>query len=87
MGCYCHCSKLNVQVMVFSVLESNDFPEEKKCCGILFSFLEAFLKGNQGEDLRITLKTIKWVFIFLLHFSFFLSTPLLSAYRETHGNC
>ena len=32
---------------------------EKKCCDMLLSFLEAFLKRNQGEDLYITLKTIE----------------------------
>ena len=81
----CYCSKINVQVIIISVYESNNSPRVK-CCDILLGFLEAFLKRDQGEDLYITLKTIKWVLIFLFHLSF-LSTPLPSAYREIHDNC
>ena len=79
-----YCSQINVQLIIISVFDSNNSPREKNCCDTLLSFLETFFKRNQGQDLYITLKTIKWVLIFLLHF--FLSTPLPTAYREIHGN-
>ena len=40
--------------MIFIISKVTLIPK-KKYCDILLSILEAFLKGNQGEDLYITL--------------------------------
>ena len=56
---------------------------EKKCCDLLLGFLEAFLKRDQGEDLYITLKTIKWVLINISFSPFFFIYPFTKRFTTT----
>ena len=57
MSCYCYCSQINVhdQVIIIFITSKVTLIPKKKYCDILLSILQAILKGNQGEDLYITL--------------------------------
>ena len=71
--CYCYCSQNERSTYDYKCFRKQQFSTQrkKKCCDSLLSFVKTFFKRNQGQDLYITLKTIKLVLIFLLHFSFF----------------
>ena len=80
--------KMNVQLMIISVFESNNSrPREKKMLWLTVEFCQDIFQKKSGPGSLYYLEDNKIGFnISFALFFFLLSTPYKTAYREIHGN-